>query len=84
MEPRIVLDKKALEKYMDEKNLTMHKLADSMKVEPSTIYRVTSGDTDMSSKTMAKMMDAFGLEEHDLSRLFIFVPSLHKYNETKA
>lgn len=80
MEPKITLNKAAFTEYLSKSDLSIHKLASLMRVEPSTLYRALNDNSAMSSATMAKMMDALGLEGGDFATLFIFKPVLHKSN----
>ncbi|PIO83567.1 hypothetical protein BSQ39_08320 [Loigolactobacillus backii] len=83
MEPKITLNRAAFTEYLGQNNLSIHKLASLMKVEPSTLYRAFNDNSAMSSATMAKMMNALGLKSSDFATLFIFKPVLHKNNSNE-
>ena len=80
MESTFVLNQREFERLLDEHQMTIYQLADAMGVNPSTVYRIKNGDNQISASSMAKMVQAFGLREAGINKLFLIAPVLHVGN----
>lgn len=68
---KIILNKQALERMMQQNGEDVYALASRMGVAPSTIYRILSGDRGVGSQLIAKLLWAFELSEKDFDKLFV-------------
>lgn len=81
---KVVINSKALQETLANKNMSVIELSRRMNVAPSTIYRALDDENPkgVGGETIANMLGALGFDETKFATLFIFTKPLHLGNET--
>ena len=78
---KINIKKEIIESYMNEKSVSLNKLASEIGISPATLSRVLNGQRRAGQSVIGKMLKFFNMKFEDL---FFYENELTKVNKTSA